>query len=102
MQEPEDLDMGSKMVLSVYDRETSPVNSQQHCCLNKTSIVIPPVDMTMMGHPHKAPPLQEEPQAINNYRDMENRSSPGTTPIEHTLQSSHIGATLKRVCRLCL
>ena len=34
LQEPQDQDMGSETALSAHDRETLPMNSQQHHCLN--------------------------------------------------------------------
>lgn len=43
-----------------HDRKNSPRNSQQYSCLNKKSIMTPPIDMPGQTKFHMVPTLDEE------------------------------------------
>ena len=55
------------------------MESQQYGCFNKTCTT--PGDMLkQMGTSHGVPPQDEDLQAINDYQERDNYSSPGITP----------------------
>lgn len=69
---------GAKVMLSIYDKEATPMKPQQFGRLSKTWIMTMPVDMPThrWGKSYKTPPIDEKLQSINSCWEEEIHCSP--------------------------
>lgn len=58
--------MSAASLCLVYDRESIPLKSQQHGCLNKTRVIRSVGVLAGIGKSRKVPPLDEALQKTNS------------------------------------